>query len=105
MVETCTVEELSEMQNREDVTVVDVLPEDHFEEEHIQGAMNIPLEQLEDRVHELDRDSHIIVYCANEACTASPEAAELLEDHGFDVEDFEAGLEGWKEFGGATASA
>ncbi len=44
--------------------VVEVLPAKDFDEEHISGAVNIPLKELDDRApRELERDRPVIVYC------------------------------------------
>jgi glyoxylase-like metal-dependent hydrolase (beta-lactamase superfamily II)/rhodanese-related sulfurtransferase len=46
------------------VTVLDVRQTDEFADNHIAGAVNIPLHQLSDRVHELP-DNAIWVHCAS----------------------------------------
>ena len=44
--------------------ILDVLAEDEYEDEHLPGAINIPLKQIDrERVHELDRGRPVIVYC------------------------------------------
>jgi rhodanese-related sulfurtransferase len=44
--------------------LVDVLPEAEYEEEHLAGAINIPLKQMtQEAVAELDRVRPVIVYC------------------------------------------
>ncbi|MCA1683326.1 MAG: rhodanese-like domain-containing protein [Actinobacteria bacterium] len=44
--------------------LVEVLPAKEFGEEHISGATNIPLKELDERApRELDRDRPVIVYC------------------------------------------
>jgi rhodanese-related sulfurtransferase len=44
--------------------LVDVLPEAEYQEEHLAGAINIPLKRMtEDAVARLDRDRPVIVYC------------------------------------------
>jgi rhodanese-related sulfurtransferase len=43
--------------------LIEVLPADEFEKEHLFGARNIPLKELEDRHGELDRARPVIVYC------------------------------------------
>jgi rhodanese-related sulfurtransferase len=44
--------------------LVEVLPAGDFEEEHITGAINIPLKELDERAPtELDRARPVIVYC------------------------------------------
>ena len=44
--------------------LIEVLPEAEYEEEHLSGAINIPLKQMtEEAVGRLDRDRAVIVYC------------------------------------------
>jgi len=44
--------------------LVEVLPHDEYEEEHLPGAINIPLKELKgERARQLDRDRPVIVYC------------------------------------------
>ena len=49
---------------REGAQLVEVLPEKEYGEEHIRGAINIPLKQLDrETTAGLDRDRPVIVYC------------------------------------------
>jgi rhodanese-related sulfurtransferase len=44
--------------------LVEVLPHEEFEEEHLPGAINIPLKQMtEQATASLDKDRPVIVYC------------------------------------------
>ena len=44
--------------------LVEVLPPDEYESEHIAGAVNIPLRELTQAAADaLDRDRPVIVYC------------------------------------------
>jgi rhodanese-related sulfurtransferase len=105
--------ELNEMMNgneAERVAVIDTLPADHYENEHIPGAHSVPLKQPDfvSRVDELvdQRSDPVVVYCANTECDLSPNAAEELEKAGFsNIVDFEGGIEEWKSKGFATAGA
>jgi rhodanese-related sulfurtransferase len=48
----------------EQAHLVEVLPMDEFREEHIVGAINIPLAELDERApRELARDRPVVVYC------------------------------------------
>ena len=48
----------------ENAQLVEVLPAKEFDEEHVTGAINIPLKQLDERApRELDRERPVIVYC------------------------------------------
>ncbi len=100
--ETITTEELAaKIEGKDDFVLVDVLGEDHFAEEHLPGAVNIPLDTIaEEATKQFDRDQEIVVYCASESCQASPKAAEKLEAMGFEnVKDYEPGVKGWKQAG------
>jgi rhodanese-related sulfurtransferase len=44
--------------------LVEVLPREEYEEEHLPGAINIPLKELDARgVARLPKDAPVIVYC------------------------------------------
>lgn len=44
--------------------LVEVLPAEEYEEEHLAGAINIPLRRIDRRAPELlDRERAIIAYC------------------------------------------
>jgi rhodanese-related sulfurtransferase len=44
--------------------VVDVLPNQEYEEQHLPGAVSIPLKEIDSKAPtELDRDRPVITYC------------------------------------------
>jgi rhodanese-related sulfurtransferase len=48
----------------EGAQLVEVLPAEEYEEEHLPGAINIPLKTLDaDSTAQLDRGRPVIVYC------------------------------------------
>ncbi len=52
----------------EGALLVEVLPEHEYEEEHLPGALNIPLRQLtREAVSALDPARPVIVYCWDDA--------------------------------------
>jgi rhodanese-related sulfurtransferase len=56
--------EVQRLLAEEHAQLVEVLPEKEFGEEHIVGAVNIPLKQLDERApRELERERPVIVYC------------------------------------------
>ena len=96
-------DELKEKISRgDDFELVEVLAEEHFEEFHLPGAINLPGDQLRERASEVipDKDKEVVVYCASPACQASPRAARLLADMGYtNVKDYAGGKQHWKEGG------
>jgi phage shock protein E len=48
--------------------LVEVLPPNEYDDEHLPGAINIPLRELDDRAEDLlRRDRPIVVYCWDSA--------------------------------------
>jgi rhodanese-related sulfurtransferase len=48
----------------EGAQLVDVLPREEYEDEHVPGAINIPLNELDcETTARLRRDAPVIVYC------------------------------------------
>lgn len=97
---TIETAQLKEMKQRdEDFTLVNVLPQDQFDAEHIPGSQNAPVgrDDFEETVRRLSAGRPVVVYCSSEDCDASPTAARKLEQAGFSpVYDYEAGMRGWK---------
>jgi len=98
-----TREELVEKSRADLVTVLDVRPESEFESAHIPGAINIPFEELEKRLSELDPNKEIIAYCRGPYCVLSFEAVAKLRAKGLTTRRLEDGLPEWRAAGLATA--
>jgi rhodanese-related sulfurtransferase len=57
-------DEVRSLRAEDDAQLVEVLPAVDFEQEHITGAINIPIKELDERAPtELDRARPVIVYC------------------------------------------
>jgi rhodanese-related sulfurtransferase len=88
----------------EDAAVpVEVLSNGEFRDFHLPGAINVPLDDDFDvRIREAVPDKHppVVVYCKDETCDASPQAADRMEALGYDrVYDYAAGKRDWKDAG------
>jgi len=58
------VDEAQRLLQEEGAVLIEVLPREEYEEEHIAGADSIPLKKLTaDAVRAIDRDRPVIVYC------------------------------------------
>lgn len=84
------------------VTVIDVRPPEEFAAGHIKGAINVPLGELEKRLHELPRSQEIIAYCRGPYCLLSVEAVGKLRRQGFTARRLEQGYPEWKSSGYPT---
>lgn len=57
-------EEVQRLLIEEDAQLVEVLPRREYEEEHLAGAVHIPLKQLDaSTAAQLDKARPVIVYC------------------------------------------
>lgn len=92
------------METEEDFLLIDVNDPEQFQEEHIPGAINIPLSELATQARrELNKNQRIVVYAENHEEERSTQAANLMEELGFrKVSDFDGGLEAWKRAGYQT---
>jgi len=74
--------------------LVDVRYESEWDLGHIEGAVNIPEEDFDGRVEELDRSRAVVTVCR--AGTRSADAAEWLRGQGFDAQSLDGGMLAWK---------
>jgi rhodanese-related sulfurtransferase len=85
-----------EMLDDKNVVLIDVRNRDEYNAEHLRGAKNIPLDQLDKRLGKLPRDKDIVVYC--EKGGKSIRAIRKLEVAGFSqLHHMHEGLRGWKK--------
>lgn len=97
-----SLDQLLEMKvNNDKFKLVEVLSEDNFEEGHIPGAINLPIDKLSSLAKKyLKKTETIVVYCASYACHASTHAAEILLKMGYKKTlDFKASKKGWTDAG------
>jgi rhodanese-related sulfurtransferase len=88
--------------------LVEVLPEHEYNEEHLPGALHLPLKRLDpDSARTLlDVSRPVVVYCWDTLCDMSPRAAWRLERLGFaPVYDYGAGKVDWLAAGLPTVRA
>jgi len=69
--------------SNDDYIFIDVRSSDEYESGHIEGAVNIPVSELEGRLDEIPKDKHIIVYCNGSGCNRSGNAAYVLIENGY----------------------
>jgi NADPH-dependent 2,4-dienoyl-CoA reductase/sulfur reductase-like enzyme/rhodanese-related sulfurtransferase len=77
------VEELKNMiKNKQDITILDVRTKKEFDMGHIEGALNIPIDELRGNFDKLDRNSKIVVHCRTSY--RSYQAYLILKNSGFE---------------------
>lgn len=85
-----------------ETVVLEVLPEPYWAREHLPGARNLPIDEIDARVPQFlaSVDTPVILYCANRACRNSTQAAARLEQLGYRrVFTYKDGKQDWIEAG------
>ncbi len=81
------------------VTVLDVRPKEEFDAGHVRGAINVPIEELEQHLQQLDPSQEIVAYCRGPHCILAFDAVEKLRQKGFQAHRLENGYPEWKVAG------
>lgn len=66
---------------------------------HIPGALNMPLEEIEQHLADLPKEQEVIAYCRGEYCVLAFEAVAALRNKGFQARRLEEGYPEWKAAG------
>ncbi|GAB4074007.1 rhodanese-like domain-containing protein [Barrientosiimonas marina] len=90
-IDMTTLEE--KMKNKENVNVIDVREDDEVAQGKIPGAKHIPLNDIPDRLNELDENSHYYMVCRSGG--RSGKASDYLESEGYDVTNVDGGMLAW----------
>jgi rhodanese-related sulfurtransferase len=92
-----TAAELSQSlkQSSDQVFIIDLMSKEEFTGRHIPGAVNIPVDELEDHVSEIPMDKTIVVACRR-GLMKSDQALQQLHRSGFaNAKKLEGGTAGW----------
>lgn len=84
-----------ELKEGRELVVVDVRELKDSQLSHLENAQLIPVGELPEHIHELDRNDELVVYCRSGG-TRSSKALQLLQDAGFQhVRKLEGGILRW----------
>lgn len=91
-----------EMKANKSIVILDVRMQDELAGPlgKINGSINIPLQQLEKRIGELDRYKNKDIYVISRSGIPSKLAAEILKNHGFTAITVLGGMMAYRQSGG-----
>lgn len=95
--ETLSPQMATNLVNRDDGLILDIRKSEEFREGHIAGSINIPNDQIAERIAELEkyRDKPLVLVCNSGTTTAH--AGRFLKTKGFQrVGRISGGLQGWR---------
>lgn len=81
--ETISYEEAVELYDKGQAIIIDVRTPEEFSQSHVQGAINIPVNEIVERIKDVEKNKNkvIIVYC--KTGKRSKIAKKLLEEEGY----------------------
>lgn len=97
--EAISAEELLERTQHGEVTVLDVRPEKEFAAGHLPNAINVPPDEIAERIEKLNNNQTVVAYCRGPYCLYSHEAVNLLRERGFEAQRLEDGFPEWQAAG------
>ena len=78
------------------LVLLDVRPPEEYAAGHIPDAVNIPVDQLAERLAELPDDVEVVAYCRGRFCVYAHDAVRLLTAHGRTARRLEDGMLEWR---------
>ena len=89
-------QELSEYLSANQFVVLDVRTPPEFDQAHVPNAINIPVDELRDRLSELSRGTSFVTYC--QVGMRGYLATRILLQAGFDVRNLSGGFRSWQQY-------
>lgn len=91
--------------NGNQYTIVDLDDRDLYSQEHIPGAINIPVDELETRMmDELSLQNVIVLYCRCDSDSRSYTGLDILNDTFSNAVVLKGGIKDWKKVGFPTSN-
>ncbi len=92
-------DELLERVKHDLVTVLDVRSPEEFAAGHVPGAVNVPLDELEQHLQTLDPEQEVVAYCRGPHCVLAYDAVARLREKGLKARRMQDGFPEWKQAG------
>ncbi|QEC69243.1 metalloregulator ArsR/SmtB family transcription factor [Panacibacter ginsenosidivorans] len=97
--EAINLDELLKRLKSKNIMLLDVRPEQEYNNGHIPKAINIPPDELLSRLKKLPKNKEYIAYCRGPFCVFADEAVSALSKRGFKARRLVEGFPDWKSRG------
>lgn len=84
------IKDIDTLFNNENVTMLDVRTSEEFNSGHIEGFKNIPVDELRERLEEIEKNKPVYLIC--QSGLRSYIASRILEGNGFETYNFSGGF-------------
>jgi rhodanese-related sulfurtransferase len=97
--EAVSLAELMERGRRRDVVILDTRPSNEYRAGHIPGALSVPVEELQQHLHQLPKRKEFVAYCRGPYCVYADRAVEILKASGRRARRLKEGFPEWRAAG------
>ncbi len=97
--EPVLMEELVERARSGNVVIIDTRPANEYAAGHIEGAISVPIDELQERLKQLPKSKEYVAYCRGPYCAYADRAVELLRANGRRARRLSQGFPEWKASG------
>lgn len=97
--ESFSAKQLNNQLSNGAITILDVRPVEEFNAGHLQGAINVQLDELEEYFSKQSNKQEVIAYCRGPYCVLAFEAVVKLRAMGFTAHRLKDGFPDWKNQG------
>lgn len=94
-VQTISKEEVLDRMGQGSLLVLDVRPRNEYETEHIEGALSVPMEELDNYLEEAPQKMEFAVYCRGPYCVYTMQAVDQMLKKGLKAYRIEEGIQEW----------
>ncbi|MFG6120252.1 metalloregulator ArsR/SmtB family transcription factor [Thalassobacillus sp. B23F22_16] len=96
--ETMELEEWENRKEEDNYVLIDVRPKAEYLSGHLEGAISIPIDELNEHFKKIPKGKEVVAYCRGPYCVYATEAVELLRSKGYHASRLEAGIHEWNQF-------
>ena len=97
--EAVSMAELLKRARSRQVVILDTRPASEYIAGHIAGAVSVPVDDLQRRLHQLTRGKEYVAYCRGPYCVYADRAVEMLRAHGRRARRLTDGFPEWRAAG------
>ncbi|MGG3195508.1 ArsR/SmtB family transcription factor [Priestia aryabhattai] len=95
---TLTMDQVHEKLDGGDVILLDLRPTEEYEAGHVEGAVSVPMEELDSYLQQLPKDKEVVAYCRGQFCAFSAIAAQKMSNQGFKAYRMAEGIHEWEKY-------
>lgn len=95
---TLSKDEVYEKLKDGNIVLMDMRPEEEYEAGHIEGAVSVPIDELDAYLQQIPKDKEVVAYCRGKYCVFSAIAAKKMKNAGFKAYHMVDSVYEWQKY-------